>query len=386
MWIPREIEPRLRRSARTRPVVVLTGARQTGKTSTFRRLFPDYEFVSLDLPTEAEQAEREPRTFLERHSAPVIVDEVQYAPGLFRYLKVEVDAARRRNGQFLLTGSLKFTLMRNVSESLAGRADIAELETLSLREIRGALPETSAEQAIVRGGFPELHANPEIDHVTFYSSYLATYLERDVRSLASVRSLRDFERFLRACALRSANLLNKADLARDVGVSPTTANHWLSILEASGQVILLEPWFSNRAKSIVKSPKLYLADSGLLCALLNIHSEAELRQSPSAGAVWETFVFAQLRARERRLGRVHSLFFWRDRTREVDFVVDIAGRLELFEAKWAEVPYAGDAVNLDFVRNVVGNKRVAAATIVCRAANNYPLSDAVKALPVTELS
>jgi uncharacterized protein len=367
-------------------VVVLTGARQTGKTSTFRRLFPDYDFVSLDLPTEAEQAEKEPRTFLERHPPPVIVDEVQYAPGLFRYLKVAVDAARRRNGQFLLTGSQRFTLMRSVSESLAGRADIAELETLSLAEIRGALPATSAEQAIVRGGFPELYADPEIDHVTFYNSYLATYLERDVRSLANVGSLRDFERFLRACALRSANLLNKADLARDVGVSPTTANHWLSILEASGQVVLLEPWFSNRTKSIVKSPKLYLADTGLLCALLNIRSDKELRESPSAKAVWETFVFAQLRARERRSGRVHSLFFWRDRTREVDFVVDVAGRLELFEAKWAEVPVSGDAVNLDFVRNVVGNKRVAAATIVCRAANSYPLGDAVKALPVTELS
>jgi len=275
--------------------------------------------------------------------------------------------------------------MRSVSESLAGRADIAELETLSFAEIRGALPETPAEQAIVRGGFPELYADPEIDHVTFYNSYLATYLERDVRSLANVGSLRDFERFLRACALRSANLLNKADLARDVGVSPTTANHWLSILEASGQVVLLEPWFSNRTKSIVKSPKLYLADTGLLCALLNIRSEAELRGSPAAGAVWETFVFAQLRARERRSGRVHSLFFWRDRTREVDFVVDIAGRLELFEAKWAELPVSGDAVNLDFVRNVVGNKRVAAATIVCRAANSYPLGDAVRALPVTEL-
>jgi uncharacterized protein len=155
--------------------------------------------------------------------------------------------------------------------------------------------------------------------------------------------LRDFERFLRACALRSANLLNKADLARDVGVSPTTANHWLSILEASGQVVLLEPWFSNRTKSIVKSAKLYLADTGLLCALLNICSEAELRGSPAARAVGETFVFAQLRARERRSERVHSLFFWRDRTREVDFVVDIAGRLELFEAKWAEVPVSGDA-------------------------------------------
>jgi hypothetical protein len=363
----------------------LTGARQTGKTSTFRRLFPNHNFVSLDLPTEAEQAEKEPQTFLERHPVPVIIDEVQYAPGLFRYLKVAVDAARRRNGQFLLTGSQKFTLMKSVSESLAGRADIAELETLSLAEIRRVLPETTAERVIVRGGFPELHADPDIDHVAFYNSYLATYLERDVRSLASVGSLRDFERFLRACALRSANLLNKADLARDVGVSPTTANHWLSVLEASGQVALLEPWFSNRTKSIVKSPKLYLSDTGLLCALLNIRSEGDLRQSPAAGAVWETFVFAQLRARERRAGRVQSLFFWRDRTREVDFVVDVAGRLELFEAKWTEVPSTGDAVNLVFVRNVVGKARIANAAIVCRTANGYPLADGVRALPVAEL-
>ena len=386
MWIPRDIEPRLLRSARTRPAVVLTGARQTGKTSTFRRLFPTYEFVSLDLPSEAEQAEKEPQSFLQRHPAPVIVDEVQYAPGLYRYLKVAIDAHRRRNGQFLLTGSQKFTLMKSVSESLAGRADLAELETLSLAEIRGALPETSVERAIVRGGFPELHAQPDIDHVAFYNSYLATYLERDVRSLASVGSLRDFERFLRACALRSANLLNKADLARDVGISPTSANHWLSVLEASGQVVLLEPWFSNRTKSIVKSPKLYLADTGLLCALLNIRSESDLRQSPAAGAVWETFVFAQLRSRERRAGRVQSLFFWRDRTREVDFVVEVAGRMEIFEAKWAEVPSAGDAVNLEFVRSVFGKARIAGAAIVCRTANSFPLTEGIRALPLTELS
>jgi predicted AAA+ superfamily ATPase len=386
MWIPRDIEPRLLRSARTRPVVVLTGARQTGKTSTFRRLFPNHEFVSLDLPTEAEQAEKEPQTFLQRHPMPVMIDEVQYAAGLFRYLKVAVDASRRRNGQFLLTGSQKFTLMKNVSESLAGRADIVELETLSLGEIHRALPDVTPESVIVRGGFPELQADPDIDHLAFYNSYLATYLERDVRSLANVGSLRDFERFLRACALRSANLLNKADLARDVGISPTTANHWLSVLEASGQIVLLEPWFSNRTKSIVKSPKLYLADTGLLCALLNIRSERDLRQSPAAGAVWETFVFAQLRARERRDGRVQSLFFWRDRTREVDFVVDVAGRLELFEAKWVEIPAAGDAVNLDFVRNVVGKSRIAGAAVVCRTANSYPLADAVRALSVVDLA
>ncbi|HET9184187.1 MAG TPA: ATP-binding protein [Candidatus Angelobacter sp.] len=385
MWIPRSIEPRLRHSAKTRPVVVLTGARQTGKTSTLRRLFPNHNFVSLDLPTEAEQAEKEPTSFLQRHPPPVIIDEVQYAPGLFRYIKIAVDANRHENGQFLLTGSQKFTLMKSVSESLAGRADIVELETLSLAEIQAALPQTSVESAIVRGGFPELHANPEIDVAAFYNSYLATYLERDVRSLANVGSLRDFERFLRACALRSANLLNKTDLARDVGIAPSTANHWLSVLEASGQVVLLEPWFSNRTKSIVKSPKLYLGDSGMLCALLNIRSVEALRQAPGAGAIWETFVFFQLRARERSAGRLGSLFFWRDRTREVDFVVDIAGRMELYEAKWTEVPEAGDAVNLDFVRNAIGKSRITSGAVVCRAPHSFPLGNGFQALPVSDL-
>jgi predicted AAA+ superfamily ATPase len=364
---------------------VLTGARQTGKTSTFLRLFPNHSFVSLDLPTEAEQAEKEPRSFLQRHPPPVIIDEVQYAPGLFRHLKAEVDARRELNGQFLLTGSQKFTLMENVSESLAGRADIVELETLSYAEIGAALPQTSVEAAIVRGGFPELYANPDIDLAAFYNSYLATYLERDVRAMTNVGSLRDFERFLRACAPRSANLLNKADLARDVGISPSTANQWLSMLEASGQAVLLEPWFSNRTKSIVKSPKLYLTDAGLLCALLNIRSENDLRQSPAAGAVWETFVFAQLRARERDAGRAGSLFFWRDRTREVDFMVDAGGRLELFEAKWTELPDTGDTVNPDFVRTQVGKSKITGGAVVCRTPNSFPFANGFRAVPVTEL-
>jgi predicted AAA+ superfamily ATPase len=386
MWIPRYVEERLRRSAKTRPVLVLTGARQTGKTSTLRRLFPEYGFISLDLPTEAEQAEKEPAAFLRRYPVPSIIDEVQYAPALFRHLKIAVEGRRNRYGQYLLTGSQKFTLMRGVSESLAGRADIIELETLSLAEIVAAIPKTGLETVIVRGGFPELHANPEIDAAAFYNSYLATYLERDVRSLANVGSLRDFERFLRACALRSANLLNKADLARDVGIAPSTANQWLSVLEASGQIVLLEPWFSNRTKSIVKSPKLYLSDTGLLCALLNIRSEEALTGAPWAGAIWETFVFAQLRHRERRAGRTGSLFFWRDRTREVDFVVDAGGHLELFEAKWTELPSDVDTVNLGFVRNAVGKSRISASAIVCRTPNNYPMSNGFRAVSVADLN
>lgn len=385
MWIRRTAEKPIRHAVRTRPVVVLTGARQTGKTSTFRHLYPNYEFVSLDLPTEAEQAERDPQLFLDRHPTPLIIDEVQYAPGLFRHLKAAVDRDREKNGRFLLTGSQKFALMKNVSESLAGRADIIELNTLSFAEIRGANPKMRVEAALLRGGFPELYANPDIDAVAFYNSYLATYLERDVRSLANVGSLRDFERFLRACALRSGGLLNKADLARDVGIAQSTANQWLSTLEASGQVVLLEPWFSNRTRSIVKSPKLYIADTGLLCALLNLRSEESLFDAPSLGAVWETFVFAQLRARERYAGRSGGLFFWRDRSREVDFVVDAGGRLELYEAKWTELPDARDTANLSFLRKTAGESHVASAAVVCRAAHGFPLGNGLRVLPVSEL-
>lgn len=386
MWIERDLESQIRRSARTRPVVVLTGARQTGKTSTLRRLFPEYHFVSLDLPTEAEQAEKDPDAFLRRHPPPVIVDEVQYAPALFRHLKAAVDERRNVNGQFLLTGSQRFTLMTGVADSLAGRADIIALETLSLAEIRAVNESGRVESASVRGGFPELHANPDIDTAAFYSSYIAAYLERDVRSLINVGNLRDFERFLRACALRSANLLNKADLARDVGIAPSTANQWLSVLEASGQIVMLEPWFSNRTKSIVKSPKLYVSDSGLLCALLNIRTEDELQRSPSAGAVWESFVFAQLRHRERRARHDRSLFFWRDRTREVDFLTDTGGRIELFEAKWTELPSATDAANLEFVRNVIGTDAVSRGAVVCRARNRFPLSRGFEALTADDLA
>lgn len=386
MWIPRAIESSLRRLAATRPVVVLTGARQTGKTSTLRRLFPTHAFVSLDLPSEAEQAEKEPAAFLQRHPPPVILDEVQYAPALFRHLKSVVDGQRDRTGQFLLTGSQKFTLMKGVSESLAGRAAIVELEPLAFGEVRAARPRTSLLEFVVQGGMPELHARDDLDPGSFHHSYLATYLERDVRTLANVGSLRDFERFVRACALRSANLLNRADLARDVGIAPSTANQWLSILEASGQVALLEPWFSNRTKSMVKSPKLYLTDTGLLCALLNIRDTAALLAAPSVGAVWETFVLAQLRHRERVAGRARSLFFWRDRTREVDFVAETAGWLELFDAKWTELPDTTDLVNLRFAREQLGRPRVRSAGVVCRARNGFPLEDDCRAVPVEELA
>ncbi len=385
MWIPRYLEAQILDAARTRPVLVLTGARQTGKTSTLRRLFPGHSFVSLDLPSEAAEAENAPEEFLRRHPAPVIIDEVQYAPGLFRHLKSVVDENRSGTGSFLLTGSQKFTLMKEVSDSLAGRASVLELGTLSLGEIRGALPGFPILDALLRGGFPELYANPEIDRLSFYNSYIATYLERDIRALAGIGRLRDFERFLRACALRTANRLNKSQLARDVGVAPNTSNAWLSVLEASGQLVLLEPWFSNRTKSITKSPKLHLADSGLLCALLNVRDVEQLRSSPMIGAIWESFVFVQIRHREQQSGRPGALYYWVNRDREVDVAIDRGGRVDLYEIKWTELPSTKDAASLRAAARALGEDVVASESIICRAANPFPMKDGVRVVPVDSL-
>lgn len=375
----------MERLGRQRPVVVITGPRQAGKTSLARRVFPNHAYVTLDLPSEAEQAEREPERFLARHPPPLLVDEVQYAPGLFRHLKVAVDQQRAECGRFVLTGSQKLELMRATAESLAGRAEIVELEGLSFAELHAARPSVTPEAMVVRGALPELWEKPDLDAWGFHASYLATYLERDLRSMLAVSSLRDFERFIRACALRSANLLNKAELARDVGISPSTVAEWLSVLEASNQVFLLEPWFSNRNKSLSKTPKLYLCDTGLLCHLLGIRRVEELDASPYAGAVWETFVCAELRRQVNSGQRAGDLFFWRDRTKEVDFLIHRGGHFELFEAKWTEAPSARDRKQLVRVRADLPADSVRMAALVCRPPHEVPLDDAIRALRVHDL-
>jgi uncharacterized protein len=389
VWIPRDQETALRRAAAQRPAVVLTGARQTGKTSLVKRVFPDHAYVSLDLPALAAEAEHDPTTFLRSHPAPLVVDEVQYAGGLFRHVKSRIEADRRRHGQFILTGSQSFPLMKEVADSLAGRVGLIELESLSLGEIRHAAPALPIEEIIIRGGYPELYDDPDLDAYDFYRAYAATYLERDVRALLNVGSLRDFERFLRACALRSAQVLNKSDLARDVGISPSTSNQWLSVLKASHQVLLLEPWFANRSVSITKSPKLYIGDTGLLCFLVNIRTVDELLASPYRGVIWETFVFAELRKRQTRAGGSWELFFWRDRQREVDFLVHRGGRFSLFEAKWTETPGPREAANMRHLTEVLGPSRVLDLQIVCRTPTTFPLSPVdidktptVKAVPI----
>ena len=373
MWIDRHIEPILLQRAATRPVVVLTGARQTGKTSLMRRLFPDHAFVTLDFPSEAEQAEHDPGSFLTRYPPPVIVDEVQYAPGLFRHLKAAVDRDRGRAGAFLLTGSQPLGLMKSVPDSLAGRASIVELEPLSFAEARAAHPHLAIEEFLVRGGFPELYANLAIESEDFLRSYVATYLERDLRQLLQVTNLRDYERFLRAAALRTAQLLNRADLSRDVGISGSTAGAWLSALEASHQLVLLEPWFANRTKALVKRPKLYLRDAGLAAFLCGVHTTQALHSSPLTGALWETLVCAEIRRAQSNRRGGWDLNFWRDRMREADFLLHRAGAFHLADAKWTEHPGPRDAAVLRKVARELSADAVRSMSIFCRAPNSYPI-------------
>jgi predicted AAA+ superfamily ATPase len=381
MWIERLIEPLVLDRARTRPVVVLTGARQTGKTSLVKRLFPTHHYVSLDLPSEAEQAELDPSAFLARHPAPLIVEEVQYAPGLLRHLKREVDERRNENGRFILTGSQPFGLMSGVAESLAGRAAVLTMGGLSHVEILRARPETTVEQAMLRGGFPELYEKPEIDARGFFQSYVATYLERDLRTQLQVGNLRDFERFLRAAALRTSQLLNRADMARDVGISPSTAGQWLSALERSGILSLLEPWFSNRTKSLVKSPKLHFQDSGLCAFLMGMNSVADLHDSPLVGGLWETMVFSEFHRLLAAGTATWQLAYWRDRTKEADFLLHRAGRILLADAKWTQHP--SGTGQLERVRAEF--QPVPPVAILCRCENPYPLGNDATALPLSSL-
>lgn len=380
MWIKRDIIHVLDRLVGERPVVVLTGARQTGKTSLVRRVFPSFGYVSLDIPHQAALAEEQPAAFLERYPPPLIVDETQYAPGLFRHLKVAVDRDRDRAGQFLLTGSQKFLLMREVSDSLAGRAAILELEPLTWREVKPA----RLEDFIVRGGLPELHARPDLDAFEYHGSYMATYLERDVRSLLRVGNLRDFERFIRACAFRTAQLLNRSELARDVGISPSTANDWLSVLQASNQITLLEPWFQNRTRSMVKAPKLYMTDTGLAAYLLGLRDGNELARSQFCGPLWETFVCGELRRRYALHYPGSPIYFWRDRGAEVDFILHHGGRFVALEAKWSEQPTRRDLIGVEKLRAFLGTTTEIEALIVCRTPQRFPVSAVAEAVSVAD--
>lgn len=376
MWIKRNLGERILEAVQHFPAVFLGGPRQAGKTSLLTHHFPGHRYVTLDVPSVAEQAERRPQELLS-DSSPTIFDEIQYAPGFLRHVKVAIDA-RRTPGRFLLTGSQVLASMAQVSESLAGRCAVLDLATLSARELvdAGQLAEDSVELLLFRGGYPELWEKPDLPRDLWYSSYLATYLERDVRNLLNVGSLRDFERFLRALAGRTGNLLSYSELARDVGVAVSTVRDWTSVLVTSHVVTLLEPYHRSTGMRLVKSPKVYWNDAGFAAWLVGIQTPEQLRSSPLLGHLWENQVHGEIRRLLSVSAPGAALYFWSAHGRaEVDFLLDRGGRFELFECKWSASPGNEALKGFRTFRRAYGNEHVERATVVCTTPARYDLAD-----------
>lgn len=331
--IPRQASTTLQRLSRVFPVVALTGPRQSGKTTLARATFPEKQYVSLENPAEREFAQTDPERFLARFPDGAILDEVQRCPALLSWLQGWVDA-RRRMGDFILTGSQQFDLIASMSQSLAGRVGRVELLPLSAAELAsaGLLPQ-ALESLLWQGSYPALYART-MQPADWFSNYVATYVERDVRQLVAVRDLGLFQRFVRMCAARCGQMLNLVALGADCGISAVTARQWLDVLEASYIVVRLAPYHRNFGKRLVKTPKLYFLDTGLAAWLLGIRDAQSLQTHAARGALFESWVVSELIKRQFNQGEAAQIFFWRDNVgHEVDVVFETAAGLQAVEVK-----------------------------------------------------
>ncbi len=347
--IQRTLLPVLQKQAQDYPVVTLTGPRQSGKTTLAKLAFPDLGYANLEDPQQREYAREDPREFLRQHPQGMIIDEAQRVPDLFSYIQVIVDETGQC-GQFILTGSHNFLLMRSIKQSLAGRVAILHLLPLSQAELQGrppldldtiglSVPKPNTQQrpdlltALFKGGYPRIH-DRGLPPGDWLANYVRTYVERDVQEVLKVSDWESFGRFLGLCAGRSGQLVNYSSLAGDCGITHPTAKSWLSILETSFIIRLLRPHHRNFNKRLVKSPKLHFLDTGLLCFLLRIRSNEELRNHPQRGAVFESFVHSELIKNYLHHGTIPDLWFWRDSTgTEVDFLIEKEGQLIPLEVK-----------------------------------------------------
>lgn len=389
------------------PVLLLTGPRQVGKTTLVRHLCPaDRRYVTLDDPTLRALAVEDPGLFLQRFEPPVLIDEIQYAPQLLPHVKMAVDAARRP-GLFWLTGSQQFQMMRDVRETLAGRVGMLNLLGFSAREAQRLpldvppfLPTAQAIRArqgswkpaslkqlyrsIWLGGSPALIAGPAKDRDLFFSSYVQTYLQRDVRDLAQVGNEASFLRFVKACAARTAQMVNYTDLARDADISVNTAKHWLSILQTSFQIMLLPPFHSNVTKRLVKCPKLYFLDTGLCAYLTEWTSPETLEAGAMSGAILETYVFSEMIKSWWHCGRQPLLYYYRDKGgREIDFMFVQDGQAYPVEVKKTASPTREDAKLFAGLRALDLGEGEGA--VLCLCSEPLPLGEKVSALPISLL-
>ena len=348
--IYRDLATELTKAANRAPAITLTGPRQSGKTTLCQALFPDHRYRTLEAPDERAFAIEDPRGFLAQLSNGAVIDEVQRAPELLSYLQGIIDADPAP-GRWILTGSQNLSLLESVSQSLAGRTEVLQLLPLTWDEIR-RFPQhpQSLEEALLAGGYPRIFDH-ELDPSPWLGSLVATYIERDVRTIRNVGDLTTFQRFVELCAGRTAQLLNHASLANDCGISQPTAKAWLSILETSFIVFRLPPFHANIRKRLVKMPKLYFADTGLACWLLGIREPRQLRSHPLRGPIFETWVVSEVLKHRANRGETRGLSFYRDSNGvEADLVIEQPGGLTLLDAKSAATPSSNMLRSVNRVR------------------------------------
>lgn len=356
----RTLQKALERAIKTFPAIAITGPRQSGKTTLVKMIFSQtHYYCSLEDPDVRIRARSDPKGFLSQFFGPVIFDKIQYVPELLSYIKTRIDQDRTL-GQWILTGSQYFALMENISQSLAGRVAVLYLLPFSIAETAGKGSDSKSisdwleglqsfkedgqhlplEERLLKGFYPEVIANKDVDRKMWCASYITTYLERDIRNLSNVGDLNQFERFLVACAIRSGQIINLSEISKEIGISVTTAKRWLSMLEAGGQVFLLYPYFKNIGKRIVKSPKLYFIDTSICTYLLALHTPELLMQSTYFGNLFETMVICDVLKRFYNHGEKPSMYYMRTRDGlEVDLIIENDGRLYCFEIKGVKTIY-----------------------------------------------
>ena len=363
---------RLQRLAQGFPVVVLTGPRQSGKTTLARAAMPGHAYVSLEDPDVRQQVAADPRGFLAAHANGVVLDEAQRVPELLSYLQTIVDADRRP-GRFVVTGSQNLLLSAAVSQSLAGRAGFLELMPLSYGEGGAAFASLSLDELLLRGAYPAIHST-DVSCTDWHASYVASYLERDVRQISRIADLLQFQRFMRMMAARCGQLLNLNAVANDLGVAQTTARDWLAVLEATYVVFRLPPFHTNFGKRLVKTPKLYFHDTGLAAWLLGITDARTMNIHPMRGALFENLCIADYGKHLRHTGAAGTMYFWRDNIgNEVDLLIERAGVLTPVEFKSGATFQPAWLTGLHRWQHHAAAARQAAPLLVCGAPGNQRL-------------
>lgn len=408
-YIPRTIEPRLLRAVSQFPAVMVTGPRQAGKTTLVQHaLAESHGYASLDAPDVRAFAVEDPRAFLAEHPPPVVLDEIQRVPALLEYIKERIDAERHAFGQWVVTGSENLVMSERVGETLAGRVAVLTVMPLTLRERHGSpaepfpwqrepgrpadgdtalrAPTADLWAGLVRGGYPELVARPDLDRDEWMASFVQTYVERDVRAIQRVGDLTLFQDLMRMLAIRGGQLLNVADLARDLGVSSATVRAWMSVLEATYQLRMLRPYHANAGKRLVKAPKAYLSDTGLACWLARLSDPAHAARGPMASSLFETAVVNEVLSHATHVGSPGGVWFWRTRDgAEVDLLVEHEGRLVAVEAKATSTPLPRMGRGIARLRAAATGAVADTGYLVHAGDRDAPVGRGVRAVPLAGL-